>query len=111
MLKTNLNNLQLSQPKGMSNPKITANAHIPACEASYLMGKSWHGIFTARHMFPCVHLGPIQVYISLWAWEGIVKQIGALVTMCTPKYSYEYLINLLKCMFTMDFILFTVLYI
>lgn len=84
---------------------------IPACEARYLTGKSWLGIFTARHVFPRVHFGLFQVYISLWAWEGIVKQIGALVTMCTPKYSYEHLINLLKCVFTMDFILFTVLYI
>lgn len=51
------------------------------------------------------------MYISLLAWEGIVKQIGVLVTMCAPKYSYEHLINLLKYMFTMDFILFTVPYI
>lgn len=105
-----LNHLQLSQPKATCNPKINANTQIPACEPSYLMGKSWLGILTARCV-PCVHLGPLQVYISLLAWEGIVKQIGALVTMCTPKYSYEHLINLLKCMFTMDFILFTVLYV
>lgn len=97
----------------MASPtqKTSVNMQIPACEASYWIGKSCLGVFAARYEFPCVHLGLLQVYISLLAWKGIVKQIGVLVTMCAPKYSYEHLINLLKYMFTMDFILFTVPYI
>lgn len=65
VLKTNLNNLQLNQPKGISNPKINASTQNPPCQVSYLMAKSWLGIFTARHTFPCVLLGPVQANISL----------------------------------------------